>query len=335
MTLFLDIVDPGLAVAVQDRGRFGLRRYGVPVAGALDPILLACANALVGNPPEAAGLELLVGGPALTAKGGGVALALAGDVSAQRIGLDGGASQLTPWSAAVLAAGETLRIGPPRQGIAYLAVSGGIRTEPMLGSRATYRRAGLGGFLEKGGSLPCAAPGALHQGKAWAWESGPIRVLPGPQDDHFPPQSFAALEGQSFKVGPASDRMGLRLSGEARLQHTDKGPEIATDGVIPGVIQVPGDGQPIVLLADGQTTGGYAKIATVISADLPRLGHLRPGDRVRFKLVTRDEALKALEDRQAAFARWCSALTGAAGQIDQAALYRANLISGAVSGQDE
>jgi allophanate hydrolase len=335
MTIRLDIVDPGLAVAVQDRGRFGLRRFGVPVAGALDPTLLACANALLMNATDAAGLELLVGGPALTANGGSVAIALAGDVSAHRISPDGGASPIKPWTAVVIAAGETLRIAPPRKGIAYLAVSGGIQTEPMLGSRATYRRAGLGGFLEKGGSLPCAQAGALHQGKVWAWETGPIRLLPGPQDDHFPPESFEALERQGFRVGPASDRMGLRLWGKDPLKHTDKGAEIATDGVTPGVIQVPGDGQPIVLLADGQTTGGYAKIATVISADLPRLGHLRPGDAVDFKLVTRDEARKALRDRQTAFARWCAALTGAAGQIDQAALYRANLISGAISGQDE
>jgi biotin-dependent carboxylase-like uncharacterized protein len=330
----LDIIDPGMAVAVQDRGRFGLRRFGVPVAGALDPTLLACANVLLGNPPEAAGLELLVGGPALKAVESSVAIALAGEVSAQRIGADGTTNPVKPWTAVVLASGETLRVGPPRKGVAYLAVSGGIQNEPILGSRATYRRAGLGGFLEKGGSLPCSGPGALHQGKSWSWESGPIRVLPGPQDDHFSDQSLDLLESQTFRVGPASDRMGLRLSGEAPLSHNDKGAEIATDGVVPGVIQVPGDGQPIVLLADGQTTGGYAKIATVIAADLPRLGHLRPGAAVRFAFVTRDEARKALRDRQTAFARWCAGLTGAAGEIDQAALYRANLISGAVSGQE-
>lgn len=330
----LDILDPGMAVAVQDPGRFGLRRFGVPVAGALDPTLLACANALLGNPPEAAGLELLVGGPTLAANQGSVAIALAGDVSAQRISADGAVSPVKPWSAIVLATGEHLKIGPPRRGIAYLAISGGIQSEPMLGSRATYRRAGLGGFLEKGGKLPCSSPGALHQGRDWRWEDGPIRVLPGPQDDHFPPESLEALENQAFKVGPASDRMGLRLSG-APLAHNDKGAEIPTDGVVPGVIQVPGDGQPIVLLADGQTTGGYAKIATVISADLPRLGHLKPGDEVRFKRVTRDEARRALKERQTAFARWCANLSGAAGEIDQEALYRANLISGAISGRDE
>jgi allophanate hydrolase len=227
-----------------------------------------------------------------------------------------------------------LRVGPPRSGIGYLAVSGGIQSEPMLGSRATYRRAGLGRFLERGDCLPCTAPGALHQGKSWAWESGPIRLLPGPQDDHFPQASLDLLERQSYKVGPASDRMGLRLAGETPLSHSEKGAEIATDGVVPGVIQVPGDGQPIVLLADGQTTGGYAKIATVIAADLPRLGHLRPGDTLKFKRVSRDEARQALKDRQADFARWRAGLTDAAGTIDQAALYCANLISGAVSGQE-
>ena len=328
------VIDQGMAVAVQDAGRFGLRRFGVPVSGALDPVLLACANALVGNPPEAAGLELLVGGPVLAADKGSVAVALAGDVSAQRITADGASSPVKPWTATVLVSGEQLKIGPPHRGIAYLAVSGGIRTAPMLGSRATYRRAGLGGFLEKGQSLPCAEPGALHQGREWRWEDGPIRVLPGPQDDHFPPESLTALESETFKIGPASDRMGLRLSGKP-LAHNGKGAEIPTDGVVPGVIQVPGDGQPIILLADGQTTGGYAKIATVIRADLPRLGHLRPGDAVRFRRVTREEARAALKERQAALSRWRATLTGAAGQIDQAALYCANLISGAVSGRDE
>jgi biotin-dependent carboxylase-like uncharacterized protein len=335
MSLHLGILDPGMAVAVQDRGRFRLRRFGVPVAGALDATLLACANALLGNPPEAAGLELLVGGPALAAREGAIAIALAGDVSAQRVGADGAVSSLAPWTAVVLAPGDTLKIGMPRRGIAYLAVSGGIRSAPMLGSRATYRRAGLGRFLERGDSLPCGAPVTLHQGQDWRWEDGPIRILPGPQDDHFPQESLEALEHQTFKVGPASDRMGLRLSGGAPLKHNEKGAEIPTDGVVPGAIQVPGDGQPIVLLVDGQTTGGYAKIATVISADLPRLGHLRPGDEVRFRRVTQAEARQALRDRQAAFARWCAGLAGAAGEIDQEALYRANLISGAVSGKDE
>ena len=328
------VIDPGMAVAVQDAGRFGLRRFGVPLAGALDPILLACANALLGNSSEAAGLELLVSGPTLAADQGSVAIALAGDVTVQRIAADGTTTSVKPWTAIVLASGEQLKIGPPRRGIAYLAVSGGIQSAPMLGSRSTYRRAGLGGFLEKSGDLPCSAPGALHQGKEWRWEDGPIRVLPGPQDDHFPAESLEALEGAQFTIGPASDRMGLRLSGPV-LAHNVKGAEIPTDGVVPGVIQVPGDGQPIILLADGQTTGGYAKIATVISADLPRLGHLRPGDQVRFQRVTRTEARQALKERQTSFDRWCANLSGAAGEIDQEALYRANLISGVISGQDE
>ena len=328
------VVDPGMAVAVQDTGRFGLRRFGVPLAGALDPILLACANALLGNPHNVAGLELLVSGPILAADRGSVAIALTGDVTAQRIATGGTASPVKPWTAIVLASGEQLKIGPPRRGIAYLAISGGIQSTPLLGSRSTYRRAGLGVFLEKGGNLPCSGPGALHQGKDWRWDDGPIRVLPGPQDDHFPAESLEALESAIFTVGPASDRMGLRLSGPV-LAHNAKGAEIPTDGVVPGVIQVPGDGQPIILLADGQTTGGYAKIATVISADLPRLGHLRPGDQVRFQRVTREEARQALKEREAAFARWCANLSGVAGEIDQEALYRANLISGAVSGRDE
>jgi biotin-dependent carboxylase-like uncharacterized protein len=330
----IEVLEPGMAIAIQDFGRFGLKRFGVPAAGALDPMLLACANLLLDNPPDYAGLELLSVGPTLLAKNAPVAIALAGDIQARKTAPDGTVTPVPAWSAVILAQGETLKIGAPRKGIAYLALSGGVQTAPMLGSRATYRRAGLGGFLVAGDKLPCAAPGALHQGPAWRYESGPIRVLAGPQDDHFPEASLRGLETGEFTVASSSDRMGLRLSGPV-LAHNDKGAEIPTDGVIPGAIQVPGDGQPIVLLADGQTTGGYAKIATVISADLPRLAQARPGDVLRFALVTRDEARKALAKRQADLATWQGKLTMAAGAIDQAALYRANLISGVVAGGDE
>ena len=332
--MMLEVIEPGMAAAVQDFGRFGLRRFGVPVAGALDPLLLACANLLLDNPPDSAGLEILAMGPTLLAIDGPVALVLAGEIEGRRTAPDGTVSAVPAWSAVLLAQGESLKIGAPRKGIAYLAVCGGIQSPPMLGSRATYRRAGLGGFLTAKDRLPCGTPGALRQGPAWRYEEGPIRVLLGPQDDHFPAASLKALEGADFKIAPTSDRMGLRLSGPI-LAHNDKGAEIPTDGVVPGAIQVPGDGQPIVLLADGQTTGGYAKIATVISADLPRLGQARPGETLRFRLVTRDEAKKALAKRQADLAAWQGKLTGAAGEIDQAALYRANLISGVVAGMEE
>lgn len=330
----IQILDPGMAVAVQDCGRFGLKRFGVPQAGALDPLLLACANLLLDNPPAAAGLEILAMGPTLLATDGSVAVALAGEIEARKAAPDGTVSAVPAWSAVILAQGESLKIGAPRKGVAYLALSGGILTTPMLGSRATYRRAGLGGFLAAKERLPCGSPAALRQGPPWRYEQGPIRVLPGPQDDHFPAKSLDALESGEFKVGSASDRMGLRLSGPV-LPHNDKGAEIPTDGVVPGAIQVPGDGQPIVLLADGQTTGGYAKIATVISADLPRLGHARPGEILGFKLVTREEARKALAKRLADLATWQGKLTSAAGEIDQQALYRANLISGVVAGMEE
>ena len=329
----IEVVDPGLAVAVQDRGRFGLRRFGVPVAGALDPLMLACANLLLGNAPDAAGLEIPATGPVLRADAA-VGVALAGDIEARRIAADGSSLSVGPWNAVVLSPGDTLRIGTPRRGIAYLAVTGGIGSAPMLGSRSTYRRAGLGRFLETGDRLPCAGAAVLLQGPAWRHADGPIRILPGPQDDHFTPAGLKALETAEFRVGPASDRMGLRLSGPV-LEHNDRGAEIPTDGVAPGAIQVPGDGQPIVLLADGQTTGGYAKIATVIAADLPRLGQARPGDVLRFRRVTRPEARAALLRRQADLAAWRDRLTGAAGQIDQSALYRDNLISGVVSGKEE
>lgn len=332
--MMLEVIDPGTAVALQDFGRFGLKRFGVPQAGALDPLMLSCANLLLGNPPDRAGLEILAMGPTLQANDGPVAVALAGEIEARKIRSDGSSTAVPAWVAVILAQGERLKIAAPRKGAAYLAVSGGFLTAPVLGSRATYRRAGLGGFLVARDRLPCGTPGLLYQGSAWRYEDGPIRVLPGPQEDHFPAASIALFEQAEFTVAPASDRMGLRLAGPI-LAHNEKGAEIPTDGVVPGAIQVPGDGQPIVLLADGQTTGGYAKIATVISADLPRLSQARAGDRLRFKLITREEARKAMAKRQAEMAGWQAKLTGAAGEIDHAALYRANLISGVSSGMEE
>ncbi|MBS0317036.1 MAG: biotin-dependent carboxyltransferase family protein, partial [Proteobacteria bacterium] len=210
------------------------------------------------------------------------------------------------------------------------------------GSRSTYARAALGGVrgraLAAGDLLGCAGAiggvgNALVEFRAppLTYADGPIRVVPGPQLDHFTEAALEAFHAQPFRVTPDSDRMGLRLEGPL-LAHSALGADIASDGVTPGAIQVPANGQPIVLMADCQTVGGYPKIATVISADLPRLAHLRPGAVLRFERVDLAEAAAARAERAERLAQWVSRIERfrPPGVIDEAALYQGNLVSGMV-----
>jgi biotin-dependent carboxylase-like uncharacterized protein len=330
MVTAIEVAEAGLAVTVQDRGRFGLRRLGVPVSGALDPLTLAAANLLLGNAPDAAGLEIVITGPTLAATDQPVGVVLAGELRGEIAGV----GAVPPWRAVALAPGQSLAISAPRRGIGYVALSGGVLSEPILGSRSTYRRAGLGRPLQQGDRLPCAPAAVLRASLPWRDAEGPIRLLAGPQDDHFPESSLEALTAAPYRVAADSDRMGLRLIG-ARLPHNDKGADIVTDGVLPGAIQVPAGGQPILLMADAQTSGGYAKIAVVITADMARLGHCRSGDEIAFRWVDRQEARTALAAQNAAFAAWRDSIGRIPGMIDEAALYRQNLISGASAGEED
>lgn len=344
MSGLLEVVNGGLAVSIQDRGRPGHRAIGIPLSGALDPRLMAAANALADNPPDAAVLEIPLTGPGLKAVRGPVRVGLAGALDARRIDGQGRSLAVAPWSSVTLFAGDTLLVGNVRHGIAYLAVSGGFQTEATLGSRATYRRAGLGGvrgaLLATGQQLPCG----LHGGNPWQewrnptplpWAAGPIRLIPGPQQAHFTPEALAALVAEPFRVSSAADRMGMRLEGPT-LGHNALGADILSDGVTPGCIQVPANGQPIILLADCQTTGGYPKIGTVISADLPRLGHARPGDLLRFTWVDMPQALAARRESCRQLDTWLRGLQPYTppGVIDEAALYSANLAGCAIRGDD-
>ncbi len=357
-TAQIEVVEPGLAVALQDRGRFGWRRLGVPVSGALDTALLAIANVLAGSAADAdaAAFEVLLQGPTLAVRSGRVRFALAGPIAAVVERADGCRHEVAAWHTATLSAGEVIRVGAvaaapapndaaPAEwplALAYVGVSGGVQVPPVLDSRSTYARAALGGMegraLRAGDALSCGSVPESEQterrgSSAFVHASGPIGVLPGPQDDHFTQAAFDALFGTPYIAQRDSDRMGLRLAG-AKLEHSALGPDIASDGVTPGAIQVPADGQPIVLLADCQTVGGYPKIATVQRADLPRLAHVRPGVAVRFVGV---DALQAAAARQALaqrIANWCAAIESfrPGGGLDEAALYGSNLVSGMVRG---
>lgn len=284
----IEVLQAGLCDLVMDLGRPGHGAQGVPAGGAADPSALAAANLLVGNDRGAAGLEIVLAGPGLHFPLGGVAALTGARFEASR---SSGAS--VAWGETlVLAAGETLTLGRATGGArCWLAVRGGLAVERVLDSRSTFLPGGWGGLagrsLLAGDRLPMArgAESKVHllRAPAPAIEyDAPLRVIAGPQIGGFDDAGLAAFFGGSFRVDPASDRRGLRLAGP-RVSHVLS--ELPSQGVLPGAIQVPPDGQPIVLGWDGPVTGGYPVLATVIDADLPRLAQLRPGDRVRFATV--------------------------------------------------
>jgi KipI family sensor histidine kinase inhibitor len=285
--------EPGLLTTVQDGGRARHRRIGVSAAGPLDAPAHAAANTAVGNHAGAAALECTVAGPMLEFLAP-VRFAVAGaDLAAVLERADLGAWRVPRGKDVLARPGNRLRFEGRRSGCrAYLALRGGIDVPEVLGSRATDLLSGFGGFagraLRAGDRLGVArsAAGAPSHGPAPApyGASASVRVVLGPQADHFAPETIARLLSESFRVGATSDRVGCRLECEP-LRHA--GPsEILSDGMVPGSIQVPPDGRPIVMLQDGPTTGGYPKIATVLTQDLARLAQLVPGEgELRFEEV--------------------------------------------------
>jgi biotin-dependent carboxylase-like uncharacterized protein len=339
------VIEPGLMTTLQDLGRRGYQSLGVPVSGALDPVALQAANLIVGNPPGAAALEIAYRGPALQVQAESVRLAFAGALAQIETGGDGTAARRLPMLQSVrLERGQTVRIGALTGGaVLYLAVEGGFDAAPVLGSQSTYLRANLGGFegraLRSGDTLALrlASVEAREELMLPALDLAPpkrFRVVLGPQDDYFTEDGKRALLESAYTVTPASDRMGMRLAGPP-IAHA-KGYNIVSDGIAPGSIQVPGNGLPIVLLADRQTTGGYPKIATVIAADLPALGRLTPGAGVGFVAVdvaVAEAAHRALREEIGGLRhRLAPARTGR--EADPSRLLDANLVSGMVDAHD-
>jgi len=294
----LRVLEAGLHTLVVDQGRPGYRSLGVPVGGAADRASLAIANALVGNPPDAAALEFCLAGPTLQAQVE-LACAIYGAPFHISITKEGGADQiLAAGKSFTLKAGDQLQItGTPAGMRAYLAIRGGFLTEKILESRSSLEP------IKAGVDLPCStgrvhlrfhqssnldSPCFLPPSVTW-----PLRVLDGPQASWF---RWEDIAGQTMTVSPASNRMGLRLQGQP-LAVPER--ELVSEPVCPGSVQVTRDGQCIVLGVDGQTIGGYPKIAQVVSADLDHLGQLRPGDRVQFVRVTLEEATEIFQRRQA------------------------------------
>lgn len=303
MTLaFLQVIKPGLLTTVQDLGRYGHQASGVPVAGPMDSFSHRLANQLLGNAADAATLEITLIGPELLIDAD-TTMAISG--AHFEVTCD---DRIVPMGASfAVRGGHRLKFGRILQGArAYLAVAGGVQTPPVLGSRATHLVSRIGGMqgraLAAGDRVPIAAtagprtprkaPGLTLPTKGRAL----LRVVPGPQDHWFERDALKTVAGVSFRISPSSNRMGYRLQGPP-LRRVHEG-ELISEPVGLGAIQVPAAGEPILLMADRQTAGGYPKIGHVIAADLPLAGQLAPGDFIEFVLCTRQEAVAALIARE-------------------------------------
>jgi antagonist of KipI len=329
------VVRPGLLTTVQDTGRWGHQAEGVPVAGPMDWFSHRLANELVGNPADAATLEVTLIGPELIVEADTV-----GAIAGAEFEVSCDEASVPSTATFTIRRGARLRFGRRRAGTrAYLAIAGGILTPPVLGSRSTHLLSRMGGLdgraLMAGDELPLASPSmtqpvgglvrrpvhrlvrrsaereggsAQREGRRAIGLSMPlkgrayVRVMPGAQADWFAPEAWATLTSVAFRVSPRSNRMGYRLEGPPLARARTN--ELVTEPLAEGAIQVPAAGEPILLMADRQTAGGYPKIAGVILADLPLVGQLGPGDSVEFQACTRAEAVRALIARERQLLRY-------------------------------
>ncbi len=301
----MNVVKPGLFTTIQDLGRWGHQAIGMPVAGAMDWFALRVGNMIVGNPEGAAGLECTLSGPKLHFQGSGILSVVGADLQPRLNG-----ETVPMWKCIKVHAGDSLSFGGPvgKGCRGYVCFGGGLDVPLVMGSRSTYVRACVGGLhgrpLKPGDVLETGEEQPLMErtvGFAPSFEdifvAGEVRtlsVMEGPQIHMFPRESFERFCAQTYEISANADRMGYRLEG-ATIEHK-AGADIVSDAIPPGSIQVPGHGKPIIMLADRQTTGGYAKIATVITADIPLTGRMGPGDKICFKAIDLQEAVVRLEE---------------------------------------
>ena len=329
---------PGLLSTVQDRGRNGWQSRGIGPGGAVDPLALRLANILVGNAADAAGLEFTLTGPVLRFESDAVIAVTGANLSATI-----GDRPVPAWHAVLVRAGCELTFGAPVSGCrAYLAIAGGIDVPIVLGGRGTHLRARFGGLngralvagdrLTVGDASSDAQRLAAHLAKseqpwlaehatlareltATAYADAPVRLLPGRDTDRLDDAGRRAIFSTPFRVAPHSDRMGVRLEGPG-LELAPAEPCLS-EPVTSGTVQLPPDGQPIILLADRQTTGGYPVIGHVATVDLPKLAQRRPGESLRFAPFTLDDAQRAMLERERAIATVTVALHDVRARLDR------------------
>lgn len=295
---YIKVIKPGFYTTIQDRGRYGLQKWGVPVAGAMDEYNLRLANILVGNEQNEGCLEITLLGPTLIFEMEGLIALTGADLGAQLNG-----REFPMYESVKVKNGDLLEFAGLKSGCrAYLAVSGGFDVPVIMGSKSTYVRGKFGGFqgrpLQEGDEISVAIskqPMQKFLGRKVPIEYRSqfsnqidLRVVMGPQEESFTQEGIRTFLNSTYQVTHEADRMGYRLDGP-KIEHK-KGPDIISDGIAFGSVQVPGHGLPIVMMADRQTTGGYTKIATVITPDLNKLAQAKPGDKVRFQPVSLEKA---------------------------------------------
>jgi biotin-dependent carboxylase-like uncharacterized protein len=290
-----NVLKPGFFTTIQDLGRYGFLKYGVSISGAMDTFSLKAANLLVGNSPNDAGLEITLFGLELQALSS-IQIAITGGVISPKIN----GEDVPMWQTLGIQRGEILSFGKVESGCrAYLAVRGGINTPLVIGSRSTCLRGGLGGIsgrqLKIGDTIEAFDTQRLELEYKVPEEHAPrftnhfqAHVILGPQDDMFTEKGISTFLSSQYKVTLEADRMGYRLEGPL-IEHRGKA-DIISDALLPGAVQVPKSGKPIVIMRDAQTTGGYPKIAVVISSDLSMLGQAKPNDVIEFNEVTLEQA---------------------------------------------
>ncbi len=338
MTPVLKACVPGVHTSVQDFGRTGYRHLGVPTSGALCRSDLRLANRLVGNCASTAGLEIIFQGPTFQVLADSMRIALSGTGGTIQVSGMPGAT-FPAWQSVHLVRGQKFKITiAPSLACCYLAIQGGFDLAPVMGSLSTYTRAAFGGYrgriLAPGDEIPLRlnsvddSPERTFAALPDPAKDAPVRITWGQQVEYFTASSRETFISREYTILPTSDRMGYRLSGAA-LKHKDSF-NIVSDATCAGAIQVPGDGAPIVLLTDCQTTGGYPKIATVISSDVEVLARRPPGSKVRFSAVSVSDAEIIARDHDIAIGAIESNLISVShgSRLDVDALYEANLISG-------
>lgn len=301
-----EVLEPGILTTIQDLGRYGFSQFGVPPSGALDTFSLRVGNLLVGNSEEKACLEITIMGLKLKALREMVIAITGGDLFPALNG-----EPLEIWRTHLLVEGDVITFKRVRAGCrSYLAVSGGFAVPKIIGSRSTFLSGRFGGIEGRGlrrGDILFAfnIPLSLDKlGLRFPSDSTPfqdkevlLRVIPGPQDHHFTEKGFQTFCSSTYRVTPQCDRMGVRLEGPKIERRSDVEESIISEGLISGAVQVPGDGEPIIILTE-LVTGGYTKIVTVISTDLSKVAQLKPGDRVRFKPISIEEAHQLLREEE-------------------------------------
>ena len=298
-----EVLHPGVHTTIQDLGRPGFMKYGTPASGIADRFSARVANLLVGNSPGAPLLEVTLFRLELLALNDLAIAVTGGNLSPLVNG-----NPLPMWQTYFLKSGGRVAFRARKQGFrAYLAVQGGFSGQKFLGSRSVFVRGLMGSPLKVGeiletegaGEKP-ASPKFLRKDMIPPYPADNfLRVILGPQEDRFTPKGIETFLSSGYRVSPQSDRMGYRLQGPA-VEHLH-GADIISEPIARGAIQVPGDGMPILLLWDAQVSGGYAKIANVISADLDRVAQIMPGENLRFRTVTLEEAHELLRKERACF----------------------------------